>query len=168
MTGEAQALVLRSEPAWLELLPALGGAISRYASRVGDRTIDWLRPARANIADPEMAACFPLVPFSNRVRQGRFLFRGREVVMPLAGQPGPHAEHGFGWRHPWEVVRRAPDRAVLEYRHAAGAWPFPFRARQLFHLGASVLAITLEVANVGAQAMPVLLDRFGHIVFRLV
>lgn len=135
-------------------MPALGGAVARYASRLGDAWIDWLRPAPKAANDPEAAACFPLVPFSNRVRDGRFRFAGKQVVLSLDGLPGPHVEHGFGWRRPWTVATHTKDSATIEYRHDAGAWPFPFRARQMFRLTAAALAITIEIANAGAEAMP--------------
>ena len=46
-------------------------------------------------------ASFPLVPFVNRIRGGRFTFRGREVRLApnMAGDPSPL--HGQGWLNPW-------------------------------------------------------------------
>ncbi|MCC7049926.1 MAG: aldose 1-epimerase [Alphaproteobacteria bacterium] len=154
MSEDAAPLILTAGPTRLELLPALGGTVARFATRVGDAWIDWLRPTPLGARDAEATSCFPLVPFSNRVRQGRFSFGGRQVSLPMEGQAGPHYEHGFGWRRPWAVLAREADRATIEYRHAADAWPFPFRARQSFVLAAAMLAITIEVANLGAVAMP--------------
>jgi len=146
---------LTAGPTRLDLLPALGGSIARFATKLGDRWIDWLRPAPADTRDSEATACFPLVPFSNRVRHGRFAFGGRQVALPMVGQAGPHFEHGFGWRRPWSVIAHATSDATIEYRHAADAWPFPFRARQRFVLATAVLAVTIEIANLGTVAMPV-------------
>lgn len=154
MAEDPAPLILTAGATRLDLLPALGGTVARFATRLGDGWIDWLRPAPAGTRDPEATGCFPLVPFSNRVRRGRFRFAGHEVALPMDRQPGPHFEHGFGWRRPWRVVERADDRATIEYRHAADAWPFPFRARQSFALAAAMLAITVEIANVGTEAMP--------------
>ena len=54
------------------------------------------------------AACFPLVPYVNRIRGGSFTFRGRTVRLEpnMAGDPSPL--HGQGWLNPWD--RRAPGR----------------------------------------------------------
>jgi aldose 1-epimerase len=151
---DAAPLTLTAGPTRLDLLPAVGGTIARFATHLGDAWVDWLRPAPAGTRDPEATGCFPLVPFSNRVRHGRFSFGGRQVAVPIAGRAGPHFEHGFGWRRPWTVVAREADRLTIEYRHAADAWPFPFRARQTFVLASAMLAITIEIANLGAVAMP--------------
>ena len=50
-------------------------------------------------------ASFPLVPYVNRIRGGRFTFRGREVRLApnMAGDPSPL--HGQGWLSPWQVER---------------------------------------------------------------
>ena len=52
------------------------------------------------------AASFPLVPYVNRIRGGRFTFRGREVRLApnMAGDPSPL--HGQGWLAPWQVEQR--------------------------------------------------------------
>ena len=58
------------------------------------------------------AASFPLVPYVNRIRDGRFTFRGREVRLApnMAGDPSPL--HGQGWLSPWTVEEPDERRAV--------------------------------------------------------
>ena len=79
-------------------------------------------------------ACFPLVPYSNRIRGGRFEFAGRTVQLPSRPED-PHHEHGHGWRHPWTVVRHEASTIVLRYRHAADSWPWSYEAEQEITLG---------------------------------
>ncbi len=41
------------------------------------------------------AGCYPLLPFSNRIRDGRFLWGGREIrLAPHPGQATRHAWRG--------------------------------------------------------------------------
>jgi aldose 1-epimerase len=46
------------------------------------------------------------------------------------------------------------DRAVLEYRHAAGPWPWPYRATQRVALAADRLTVELGLTNEGDGPMP--------------
>src|SRR5262252_2001889 len=71
--------------------------------------------------------CFPMVPYGSRIRDGRFLFCGREVVESSAGPDMRHALHGHGWRRDWTVVERDDNRVVLDYAHTTGAWPWAYR-----------------------------------------
>ena len=94
------------------------------------------------------------MPFSNRIREGRFSFGGRAVRLPLNQSPEPHAEHGHGWQRPWKVVRRAAAELAIEYDHPADAWPFPYRARQHFVLTEDEMQVTISLENRGREAMP--------------
>ena len=143
--------------ALLEVSPAGGGAITRYAAHASDGLMDYLRPATPAVVErgtPTGMACFPLVPFSNRIRDGRFTFRGREVELPPNFPPEPHAIHGDGWQSPWEVVERAERELVIEYRHEPGAWPYRYRARQRFTLEDGALEVDLSLINESEEPMP--------------
>jgi aldose 1-epimerase len=100
------------------------------------------------------AGCFPLVPYVNRVRGGHFRFRGRDVRL-TANMPGdPSPLHGQGWLNPW-LVRSADDRrAVLEFHHAAGEWPWVYDARQEFAVDREGFSATLKCRNASAEPMP--------------
>ena len=155
MTGPDSGLVtLRSGATRLEIAPAIGGSIARFCSTRDGAPIDWLRPATAQAlagGDPGGMACFPLVPFSNRIRDGSFHFADRHVSL---SHPLAHALHGHGWLAAWRVVERGDDRLVLDYAHAAGDWPFAYRARQIFALAPDALTVTLSVENLGTSPMP--------------
>ncbi len=100
------------------------------------------------------AACFPLVPYVNRIRGGHFCFRGRDVRLApnMAGDPSPL--HGQGWLNPWQAVESGAHRAVLSYRHAADEWPWDYEARQEFALDENGLTATLSCRNASRDAMP--------------
>lgn len=98
-------------------------------------------------------ACFPLVPFSNRVRGGCFAFGGRQVRLPVS-EADPNFEHGHGWRQPWTVSRRTPCEAVLRYRHESDAWPWSYEAEQEIVLKDGALGVRLTLRNVSPEPMP--------------
>ena len=100
------------------------------------------------------AASFPLVPYVNRIRGGRFSFRGREIrIEPnMAGDPSPL--HGQGWLSPWEVEEAGEAHAVLSYRHAAAEWPWDYEARQEIALDPKRLTIRLTCLNASSEPMP--------------
>ena len=154
---DGTVITLCADRARVGIAPGLGGSITHYHWVDGPRRHDWLRPATdADLAagSADRLACFPLVPFSNRIRDGRFTFGGHAVQLPLNQWPQPHAEHGHGWQAPWSVIERADDRLALKYDHPADAWPFPYRARQDFVLTADELRVTLSVENRGRATMP--------------
>lgn len=148
------------DQAWLQngrwracIRPDLGGALARCETRVDAGWVPVLRPSPAGMDDVLQSACFPMAPFCGRVRGGRFVFRGREVVLPpVPGQGMPL--HGFVWRAPWQVATHADDRLVIHCDHPAGAWPWPFRATQEFTLAADGISIALSVRNTGTEPMP--------------
>lgn len=138
----------------LELSPSIGGAISEFAwtGSGGPRGI--LRKCNSPLEKVLDAASFPLVPYVNRIRGGRFSFRGREIAIApnMAGDPSPL--HGQGWQSAWEVAEQGEARAVLSFRHPAGEWPWDYEARQEFTLDAGGLSVRLACRNLSVQPMP--------------
>jgi aldose 1-epimerase len=83
---------------------------------------DWLEPLAASSwpahAWPK-AGCYPLMPFSNRVRDGVLHAGGERIVLErLPGQA--HALHGYAQFFVWEALEHAPARLTMAYRHPAG------------------------------------------------
>jgi aldose 1-epimerase len=99
-------------------------------------------------------ASFPLVPFVNRVRGGRFGFRGREVVLAPNMPPDPSPLHGQGWLAAWEVASACDASAELVFRHEAGEWPWAYEARQHFELDEGGLTLVLDCTNGSDGPMP--------------
>ena len=153
-----QLLELRADPSVVVVSPETGGSITRYASDQAGGTIEWLRPALPDAVDAGSAgntSCFPMVPFSNRIREARFHFRGRLIQLAQNFSPELHAIHGHGWREAWQVIDGGERSATIEYRHAAGAWPWAYRARQSFALTQDRLTVRMSVTNESADPMPV-------------
>jgi len=152
------SITLNAGGAGLEVVPAAGGAVTRYWLDRGGATWEWLRPAPAGAlgrGDPyDVAAAFPLVPFSNRIRDGRFRFGGRAVVLPANRPPERHSIHGHGWQTRWTPLDVSASTALLEYRHAAGAWPWAYRASQRFVVTPASLTVELTLSNESDGPMP--------------
>jgi len=99
-------------------------------------------------------ACFPMLPFASRIRDGRFSFGDIEVTLPpnVAGEL--HPMHGHAWQVGWQVVEVGPTTAILEYEHTSDSWPWEYRARQVFTLHDMSLHVTAEITNTGLDVMP--------------
>lgn len=138
----------------LELSPSVGGSISGLHWLDGDRRVSAVRECNTPLENVLNAANFPLVPFVNRLRGGRFSFRGRDVRLPpnMPGDPSPL--HGQGWLAAWRVERADAASAVLAYDHEPDEWPWAYSATQTFALDDGGLSLTLECRNRSDEPMP--------------
>lgn len=137
----------------LTLAPWIGGGVTRLAWR----GLDILRPATPETLEAGNRlglGNFPMVPFAGRVTDGRFNFKGRAIFLPpnLAGETD--AIHGQGWGGAWRAAEHDAATARLVFDHAAGDWPWTYRAEQTFALENKALTHTLAVTNTSETPMP--------------
>lgn len=146
-------ITLRSGALEVRLDARLGGSIARFDWIADGARVPIMRGADAPTAVLDCAS-FPLVPYSNRIRHGRFAFRGREVVIApnMAGDASPL--HGQGWLAAWTVEHADEASTGLSFVHGAGEWPWTYEARQLFRLDHGGLDLTLTCRNMSDEAMP--------------
>jgi aldose 1-epimerase len=145
------SITLRSGPWKAALRPEVGGSM---ASLTFDGT-EALRTMAPGSASPLDAACFPLVPYCNRIRDGRFRFGEHEVALPANFPPERHSIHGLSWQRPWQVESEAPNKCVIADEYEGdGPWPWAYRAEQRVRLGDKGCAVTLVLTNRGATPMP--------------
>lgn len=136
----------------VDIAPELGGGLlaGRYDG------VDVMFPARLPVSGfaPLCLSSFPLVPFSNRIRDGRFAFNGKDIELekPMPGEA--NAIHGHGWVRPWSVLSFADKSATLELVHDASDWPWDYVARQDFSIKKDVFTHTLSVTNRSRSPMP--------------
>ena len=157
MRTDGQQVVLSAGRSRALVLPGIGGSLGAYWRQDEGRTTHWLRPiSDTDTGDENVlgAACFPLVPYSNRIRNGRFSFDGREVALPLNFGDHPHSIHGHGWQAPWAVESAGEMQAELMFRHDAGDWPWSYEARQRFALSEDELTVELDLTNLSDSLMP--------------
>jgi aldose 1-epimerase len=151
---EKDFLVLGHETARLILDPQRGGVIREF--NWGGRAV--LRPTPAHAGDdPFDTACFPMVPFVNRVANGRFDFGGQAVQLRRNWSADPHPLHGQGWQAPWAVTAASSTSATMRFDGGANEWPWDYRCEQRFELAEDGLSIELSVQNLSDTPMPAML-----------
>jgi aldose 1-epimerase len=145
---------LAAGPLELLLAPAVGGGIARFDHVEGGRRTPILRGPDGEPNGVLSLGSFPLVPYVNRIRGGRFTFRGREVVLQpnMAGDPSPL--HGQGWLGAWTLIAGGETHCELHFRHEAGEWPWTYEALQIFSLEDDRLELRLDCRNLSDEAMP--------------
>jgi aldose 1-epimerase len=155
-------LLLRAGSLELALSPAVGGGIARFDLVRGSTREPILRPAPDGNRDVLKAACFPLVPFANRIRNGTFACDGRTITLTpnMAGDNSPL--HGQGWLSAWTAEADDERTARLTFRHPGGEWPWTYDARQDFTLDEAGLTVELACRNLSAEPMPCGLGLHPH------
>jgi aldose 1-epimerase len=149
---------LRAGAARVLVAPVVGGAIAAF---------DWngeaiLRPTRAKAlanGDVREFACYPLVPYSNRIAGATLHCHGQTFALLRYLPADPHAIHGNGWQRRWDVVEVGSSHALLELVHEPAGehvheWPFPFRVTQAFALADTALTLRLDIFNTGDRTFP--------------
>jgi len=155
-TRPGDAVLLQSGPLQLELWPSLGGSVAAFTWQQAGRRIDLMRPATPRALaerDGRELASFPLFPFSNRVRDGRFSFQGKDIQL-ARNTPPDHPIHGHVWQLPSEVSHADATSAELVCRYPGADFPWAYRACQRFELSPSALKVELEISNESDSAMP--------------
>lgn len=147
----ADVFTLEAHDWCVKIDAARGGLISECRWR----GIEVFSTAKANVWPEEAhAGCFPLVPFSNRIRDAAFSFAGRNVSLPASGFAMPHALHGLGWRGPWILQDSRQDEVIWTQTNSGDAWPWPYQARQRLAVEGPRLTLTIEIENTGTRIMP--------------
>lgn len=153
-TQDGEFLELRQADTTLVLDAAHGGAVREFAVR--GRRILRSTPESTG-AVPLEQACFPMVPYCNRIAQGRFVYAGHRVHLPPNTPGETHPLHGQGWRRAWTVIDSGASSATLRFEGGGDDWPWRYRAEQHFEIDAGGLSIELSADNLSSEAMPLML-----------
>jgi aldose 1-epimerase len=149
-----ETLTLTRGAARCDILPQVGGSIGSW-SVCGQEMLRTASESGIAARDPYATAGFPLVPYSNRIGQGSFEWRGRQLTLAQNFPPEPHSIHGVGFERSWQVQTRSSDSALLSLRHRPdAAWPWGFDARQRITLTDDLLILEFDVMNVESQPVP--------------
>lgn len=150
-------LSIRNDFLRAEILPEVGAGLSRLDWVAGGLSLPVLRPlARCGGAvtpHPNQLACYPLVPWSNRIGGGEFYFDGRRVRLQPNLEGEPYPIHGDGWQHAWHLSAQSASAVTLTFEHQHGG-PFSYQADMTYRLEDQMLVVTLQVKNTGAQVLP--------------
>ena len=96
-----------------------------------------------------------LLPWPNRLEDGRYEFEGRSHQLPLT-QPGElNAIHGLVRWSAWRVAAREPHRVVLEHTlHPQPGYPFTLALALEYTLSEGGLRVRTTATNLGAETCP--------------
>lgn len=149
---------IRSDRVIASFDAASGGRLSRLQWRrpSGDM-FDVVVPMTTGLQGlrwPKSGA-YPLVPYSNRIRDGRLLFRGGEYRLAPHPDALPHTLHGCAHLLPWQYCDTSGSQIVMEISaEASPAWPWSFQATQSFTVSSTGLMLEMSVRNMDSAAMP--------------
>jgi aldose 1-epimerase len=149
------ALHLREGSLEAVVLPETGGGLAAFNWIGAGGPLPLMRPlpAGGTAPDPNQLACYPLVPWSNRIGHGRFTFEGNTFQLAPNYLPEPCPIHGDGWLSGWSVLERAPGAVLLGLDKSASS-PFTYVAGLSYALQADTLSVELWAENRGAARMP--------------
>jgi aldose 1-epimerase len=128
----------------------VGGGVRAYD--VGGRPV--LDPYAVDaICDGAHGA--PLVPWPNRLGDGRYSFDGTDYQLALTEPGKANAIHGLmRWRS-WQVAERERERVVMAaHLRPMQGYPFALDLQVAYELDGHGLRVTTRATNVGATACP--------------
>jgi len=96
-----------------------------------------------------------LMPWPNRIRDGRYTFGGTKHQLSVTEVPRGNASHGLVRWALWELVELVDDRVTVGYRlHPQPGWDHFLDLRTTYLLDDSGLVVTTAARNVGPSAAP--------------
>lgn len=131
----------------------VGGGVREYS--VGGREV--LQPYDLDaICDGAHGA--PLVPWPNRLADGRYVFDGTHQQVPLTEPEKSNAIHGvMRWRS-WQPSEQAAGRVTMvALLHPMPGYPYALDLRVTYELDDAGLRVTTTATNIGATTCP-----YGH------
>ncbi|MHB8394406.1 MAG: aldose 1-epimerase family protein [Candidatus Dormibacteria bacterium] len=97
-----------------------------------------------------------LIPWPNRIEDGRYEFGGSIHQLPLNEVDRRNAIHGLTRWSPWSVAAASADSVVLEVAVAEQpGYEFSLRANVEYRLCAGGLTVTVRALNCGHSPLPV-------------
>ena len=152
---DTDLIILKNGDFSAAVSPSTGGSLMYW--RKGNA--DLMRPALPEAVREKAAdktAMFPLVPYSNRIRGGYFIYWGIRRSVPKNHPVVPDPLHGEGWQTAWNVDETTENRVTLSFTHnGKSGFPFAYAAKETFELNEDGrLNVTLELTNKGGIPMP--------------
>lgn len=130
----------------LTLAPQVGGSIVNWQVIASGQPL--LRPSDDDAVKaglPGRLACYPLVPWSNRIGGGGFSSPHHWFALEPNNSPKEALPiHGSAWQQAWRVLEHTPRHAWLQLDSAT---PFAYRAQLRYSLNAGQLNIDLRVTH---------------------
>ncbi len=96
-----------------------------------------------------------LIPWPNRIRDGRYTFDGVEHQLPISEVPRHNALHGLNDGFAWQLVSHT-DRSVVQRHvfHPETGWPGTLTATLIHSVDEGGLRVRVHVTNDGDASLP--------------
>jgi aldose 1-epimerase len=96
-----------------------------------------------------------LLPWPNRIRDGRYTFEGTEQQLSLSEPTRHNAIHGLVRHVAWTLVEQTEDSVTQEVRvYPESGWPGILEARVIHAVSERGLQVTVRAANIGDTPVP--------------
>jgi len=96
-----------------------------------------------------------LIPWPNRIRDGRYTFNGATQQLALTEPARHNASHGLARYLPWVLIDKKADAVTNRVRiHPQPGWPGTLESTITHQLTQDGLMITVEATNLGATELP--------------
>lgn len=97
----------------------------------------------------------PLVPWPNRLEDGRYTFDGRTHQLPLTEPARGNAIHGLLRWQPWSLLTKSTDRLTVTARiHPQQGYPFDLTMEIGYQLADDGLVVSVTATNSGTGVCP--------------
>ncbi len=136
------------------LVPEIGGSITECAINRDGPWIPIMRTGEEPLTRSSNASSFVLIPYSNRLREGRFTFEGIEYQLRGAEK---HAIHGDVRDRPLNVLENTNEKVALGFNSESCEdmnFPFPFSVKMVYALENLCFSSRIELTNIGNTSMP--------------
>jgi aldose 1-epimerase len=96
-----------------------------------------------------------LLPWPNRIRDGRYTFNGTEQQLALTEPTRHNAIHGLARHVVWTVTEQTPDSVTQQVRiYPEPGWPGILEASITHTVGERGLQVTVRATNIGDTDVP--------------
>jgi aldose 1-epimerase len=96
-----------------------------------------------------------LVPWPNRVRDGKYAFGGHDLQLPLTEPSRHNASHGLVRWATWTSEQHTRDSVSLRCRlMAQTGWPWSMDLRVTYEVSEAGLTVTQQATNLAAEPAP--------------
>lgn len=96
-----------------------------------------------------------LIPWPNRLADGRYSFAGTVHQLPLSEPARHNAIHGLVRWCNWRTLEHYPERVVMGIRiHPQSGWPFALDVAVAYELGDDGLVVETAARNIGDGPCP--------------
>jgi len=141
-------VVLENNFLYVEVNPNFGGSILNFSFKKNHSKISIFRKTpkkiNNNIKNILATSCFPLIPYSGRIKKG--LLRFKKETFKLNGcqiLKEENSVHGDGWKSSWEKKIVNQRSIIMQLNTKNKNWPFRYTGVQTISIAKNILKISL-------------------------